>query len=228
MNSNLPSSEARLRHQQTCLALLLWLAVVVVMLVGCGEPTIKAKRRVSKDDYDNWVRAAPKNSIHRIIEKGGADRLKEVRRLINEGADLNEDRFGRTPAMNAVAWGGQFDIALMLLDAGADFKIYQKRQNNKLVHFVLAADRRLPYMTPLQKTQYYQLIKWLEDHGESISQAQADADRWRQWGEYTLEEMSRRHKEEHAQREAREVQQATSATQQQQQQATSATPQTVP
>ena len=56
------------------------------MLVGCGEPTIKAKRRVSKDDYDNWVRAAPKNSIHRIIEKGGADRLKEDKTVDQRGS----------------------------------------------------------------------------------------------------------------------------------------------
>ncbi len=200
--------------------------LISLAVFGCNPNFGKrpSKRTATKPGR---VLPPPRNgSFHKIIQEGGRDgkdRLKEVRRLINEGADLNEDRFGRTPAMNAVAWGGQFDIALMLLDAGADYKIYQKRQNDKLVHFVLDADRRLPYMTPLQKTQYYQLIKWLEDHGESISQARADLDRWRQWSQYTLEEMSRRHKEERAQRES---QQAASAAQRQQ--AVSATPQSVP
>src|SRR5690606_37521126 len=118
-------------------------------------------------------------SFHDIIKRGGASRARKVKRLIHAGGDLDEIRRGVTPAMLAVRWAGQYDIACMLVDAGADIDILQAGSAQRLAHHV-ESDRRIraPAWTPKQRAAYLRLVRRLEQRGESFEEIRRDLDRW--------------------------------------------------
>ncbi len=107
--------------------------------------------------------------------------MEKTQALIDNGCDLNEKRSGTTPAMVAVGWGGQYDLAIMLLEAGADYRIYQEGQNSRLIHFAAAEKDRLSSCSPKQRLDYSRLVLWLEQHGETLTDAEKDFARWRSW-----------------------------------------------
>ena len=106
--------------------------------------------------------------------------------------------------MESVSWGAQYDIALLLLSEGADYKIYEPKRNTNLVHIVAMEDDRKSMWTYKQTADYEKLVKWLEDHGESIERANTDIKRWQSWIMATGE-FRREMDAEIAEREAREA-----------------------
>jgi hypothetical protein len=98
---------------------------------------------------------------------------------------------------------GFFNLALVLLEAGANPSIYQQNESQKLSHVVVRQHSRLQNGSPDQAADYNKLIKWLDDHGESVDAAREDIKRWDSWSR-TTGEYKRRIKEEIAARKARE------------------------
>jgi hypothetical protein len=140
-----------------------------------------------------------------VIRHGGENRKKKIRLLLQKGADLNyQSESGSTPALTAVSWGGQFDVALMLLQAGADPNRFLPETNSKLVHQVAEAERVREAWTPQQRQDFAKLVEWLDEHGESIEQAKADNARWESWS-MTTGEYQRKMAAEVAARKAREA-----------------------
>ena len=113
------------------------------------------------------------------------------------------DGGGGTPTMMAAGWGGRYDLAMVLLKAGADHRLYQGSQVMKLVQMVVRHESKLPHYTPQQKADYQELVQWLESHGESVEGARADIKRWDSWSR-TTGEYRRRMDAEIAERKARE------------------------
>jgi ankyrin repeat protein len=123
-----------------------------------------------------------------LITGSAPNKKEKVKLLIGKGANLDHvDNTGMTPTMTAVGWGGQFDIALMLLEVGADPRIYQTNEIQKLIHVVARQDPRLQNCPPQQMANYQELVKWLEQHGESLEVARADIKRWDSWSRSTGE-----------------------------------------
>ena len=121
-----------------------------------------------------------------VITRGGGDKAAKIRRLIDLGADMNDRFSGGTPVMQAVTWFGQFKLALMMLEAGADHRTYQHNEYRQLIHVVAGQERRLHEYTPEQRAGFHELVKWLEDHGESYEEAKADIARWDSWSGATF------------------------------------------
>jgi hypothetical protein len=128
-----------------------------------------------------------------VIDGVASNKFEKVKRLVAIGATLDTaagiDGDGLTPAMDAVAHG-QYDVALELLESGANPNVYRKLDNQKLIHIVLGdAERREPYWTPKQKSDHQNLVDWLVKHGQSVDEAKADRARWKSWsqsnGEYS-------------------------------------------
>jgi hypothetical protein len=122
-----------------------------------------------------------------VITRGGGDKAAKVRRLIDLGADMNDRVSGGTPVMQAVTWFGQYDLALMMLQAGADHRTYQHNEYRRLIHVAAGQERGLGQFAPEQRARFHDLVKWLEDHGESYEAAKADIARWDSWGRTTGE-----------------------------------------
>jgi len=116
------------------------------------------------------------------------EKLKRIKRLIALGADMNVLTPNATPVMYAVLWPGQFELALAMLEAGADFRRYMDDEAKRLIHVVAMQERRLVEYSPEKRAQFEALVKWLKDHGESYEEAKADLERWASWdraaGEY--------------------------------------------
>jgi hypothetical protein len=138
-----------------------------------------------------------------VITFGSGDRAAKIRRLIDLGADMNALSNGGTPVMQAVSWGGQYKLALMMLEAGANFRKYDESEIQRLIHIVVDQERRLNEYTPEQRAKFHELVKWLEDHGESYEAAKADIARWDSWSR-TTGEFRRKVDAEIAERKAHE------------------------
>lgn len=138
-----------------------------------------------------------------VIKAPVGGRKEKVERLIELGADMNTLASGGTPVMDAVGWGGQYDLALMMLEAGADHRTYQENGSRRLIHAVVREEPRLSSYSPNQKAKFHEVVKWLEDHGESSEEAKADLKRWDSWSR-TNGEFRRKMDAEIAERKARE------------------------
>ena len=75
--------------------------------------------------------------IFSVITGIAPNKLAKIKLLIDKGVDLNHmNGSWATPVMQAVSWGGRYDIALMMLQAGADYNVYVPKSNTKLIHIV--------------------------------------------------------------------------------------------
>jgi hypothetical protein len=122
-----------------------------------------------------------------VITGSAGSNMEKVQRLIALGADMNALASGGTAVMKAVTWGGQYDTAITLLNAGADFRAYQQNELRRLIHVVVLQERRLGEYSPEQKAKFHELVRWLEDRGESYEEAKADLKRWDSWSRTTGE-----------------------------------------
>jgi len=124
----------------------------------------------------------PLSSVVKALGREPEEKLKQVKRLIALGADMNALTPDATPVMEAVARAGQFDLALTMLEAGADFRMYMDDERKRLIHLVAMEEDRLDEYSPEKRAQFRALVKWLEDRGESYEEAKADLARWASWG----------------------------------------------
>jgi ankyrin repeat protein len=123
-----------------------------------------------------------------ITEGGGGNREEMIRKLIALGADPNLLSGGRTQAMRAVSWGGQCGLANLLLDLGADHRVYDQKGLRRLIHVVVAEEQAFRGDDPRQKADYQALLQRLTDRGESYEAAKADIARWDSWSGATFRE----------------------------------------
>ncbi len=138
-----------------------------------------------------------------LIKRGFSDKKQRIELLIKMGADLNQLVSGITLPMHAASWGGQYDIALMLLEAGSDPRIYKENGAMKLTHVLIREEDRGTTGSTRRREDYKKLVDWVERHGESLEEARADLDRWASW-EGSIEEVRRKLDAEIAARKARE------------------------
>ncbi|MCA9205658.1 MAG: ankyrin repeat domain-containing protein, partial [Planctomycetales bacterium] len=93
-----------------------------------GDPNLK-------DGKGNTV-------LHAIIKTGVPDASNRIALAIDSGGEIDAyGAGGDTPLLTAISWFGQFDIALLLLERGADPTVYQKDQLPNAIHLVLLEER---------------------------------------------------------------------------------------
>ena len=146
--------------------------------------------------------------LHLVIISPVRDKRKKVQKLLDLGADINHVSFaGATPAISA-SRSREYDILLMLLNAGADYTIYPFPNNNdRLVHGVLVSGMNLDKTgawAPGEKQKHEAVLDWLQAHGESVEKAREDIARWCSWKTYNGE-FQRKTAAEVAERKAREA-----------------------
>jgi hypothetical protein len=125
-----------------------------------GDPNLEHRRQ----------RATP---LHAVVESMGSNKSARIQGLIDAGVDFDNHSMGDVPAKHALA-RGQYEIVLQLLHAGADYRAYGDGQLTRLIHVLAMAK-------PPHDGSYYQLLRWLEEHGESLEDANVDFARWDSW-----------------------------------------------
>jgi hypothetical protein len=90
-----------------------------------------------------------------------------------------------------------------MLEAGADFRKYMDDDSTRVIHLVAMQEDRLNGYSPEKRAKFWELVKWLEDHGESYEEAKADLARWASWGRVSGE-YDQKMAAEIAERKARE------------------------
>lgn len=140
-----------------------------------------------------------------VIRSGKADAKDRIGLLIEHHVDLNNvEGSGKPPVIEAVSWFAQFDVALLMLEHGADHRAYIEEQNSRLIHAVLRENKGLSRLTAERQAQHAKLLKWLKDKGESIEEATADLERWKSWNSLPFPEIKRRREAEMAARKSEE------------------------
>ena len=134
---------------------------------------------------------------------GGGNREGKIRKLIALGADPDMFSGQIVPTVNAVTWGGQYGLANLLLDLGADHRVYEKNGMRRLIHFAVLEEQAFRGNDPRQKADHQALLKRLTDRGESYAEAKADIERWASWSR-TTGEFREKMDAEIAERKARE------------------------
>jgi hypothetical protein len=155
----------------------------------------------------NLIMSAYNDAPLFLLLTSGTASQQRIQTLIDKGADLNyRNGTGTTPAAQAVSWGGQYEVALMLLKAGADPHEYQADDMQKVTHIIAkrAANEKLAGITPANSAAREELIAWLEQHGEPMKTAEDDLKRWATWNT-TTNEFDTRSKQEIAERKEREA-----------------------
>ena len=156
-----------------------------------GDPNLRTRR------YED----APLTLV--IKGGGGGDREGKIRALIAAGADPNMFSGQIVPTVNAVTWGGQYGLANLLLDLGADHRVCEKNGMRRLIHFAVLEEQAFRGNDPRQKADHQALLKRLTDRGESYDAAKADIARWDSWFRETGE-FRKKMDAEIAERKARE------------------------
>lgn len=140
-----------------------------------GDPNLPSKKR----------RRAGITPIFSLLKSGGSDVKRKVKVLLDLGVDVNQREpsgtMRRTPVMIAAGMFAQYDVALFLLESGADPTLYQDDYLYKLTHLIAISDKTISLASPQQKADYEKLIAWLEDHGESMQVAEQDRLRLRSY-----------------------------------------------
>ncbi len=127
-----------------------------------------------------------------IRAAGAGDRRERVQKLIDKGVDLNhKNGSGFTPPMEAVAFLSQYDIALLLLQNGADPEINMSHGNARLIHIVVSHETRETGIPPASRGDWQRLVAWLEVHGENANEAKEDIKRWASWQDLPPDESRR-------------------------------------
>jgi len=115
-----------------------------------------------------------------VIRRGRGDAKDRVKTLIDKGVDVNQRNPSGIPVvMDAASYFSQFDLALFLIDAGANPKAYKDDSNMKLVHTLVTAKKGLHRLSQRQQADYAKLEQRLKDMGESFEEAEADLKHWR-------------------------------------------------
>jgi len=124
-------------------------------------------------------------SLHAIIKSPAANRLERIELALKHGADINAvDLTHTTPVMMAVGWAGQYEVALRLLESGADFEIYYYDELQKLIHFVVKEENLPRSRSAERTTSFDRLATWLAEHGQNADEARSDLERWASFPHY--------------------------------------------
>jgi hypothetical protein len=119
-----------------------------------------------------------------VIQQAKSKTKERVKMLIDRGVDVNNMSNSTPPIIAAASWFGQYRLATMLLEAGADPSLRIEDRTTKLTHVLVAKRDRMvehKYGSPKQWEDFNELVELLKKRGESLDEADADIKRWQSW-----------------------------------------------
>lgn len=157
-------------------ALLLDAEGFALVLENRGDCHIERRPQGGVPVVPNYRGGTPLESALGGVAK---DSITKVRLLQAKGVDITQTLRG-TPAPMLAVFGGHFDVALMMLDQGADCKLFD-RENFRLAHRIAQCspgevkptfDRfGWDRLSEVDRYRVLQIVKHLEKHNESLEEA---------------------------------------------------------
>lgn len=134
-----------------------------------GDPTVPGRRGDSV--------------LHEIIRAGVPNAHERISAAVASGADINAiDRLEATPIETAVGRFGQYDLAIQLIELGANPTVTSHTQLGNTIHSVLASKRSVDQGHGLKIPEEYEdmerFIATLRDRGYDVDEALEDLKRW--------------------------------------------------
>jgi ankyrin repeat protein len=109
-----------------------------------------------------------------VVKGKARDKFARIAKLIQKGADLDHlDYAQRTACMQAVE-RDEFDVALMLLEAGARFDFVAPKSNKRVVNSLIEKRPLVSSWPKKRQAEYRNLMDWLDTHGEPLSRAELE------------------------------------------------------
>ena len=113
-----------------------------------------------------------------VIQATVSDAQERCAIALERGADIHARWAGATLPMYAVSSGGQFDLAMYLIEQGADYKAYREDKLQTLMHALVRREAEIAQFPPQHQESFKRLFNWLVAHGEDPDAARADIARW--------------------------------------------------
>ncbi len=109
-----------------------------------------------------------------VITGNSPNKSECIKLLIDGGADLDYmNKANATPLWQAASWGGQYDLVLQLLNAGASFNVC-KDNGGTFLHFILKDKLGIDRFSEQQKQDYEKAIQILKKLGADLEGAEKD------------------------------------------------------
>lgn len=150
-----------------------------VMLLACRSPVIDYFRAVMDHGGDAKLADAKtgESPLDIVLERGVPDSRERVETLLQHGVDLNRFcRWTSTYPIVAAFYNNKYDVAVRLLEAGADPKLAHPKNGRRLIHAIwrsLQPDATGRVATIGKDLQA--LIDKLAKEGETLDQAEREA-----------------------------------------------------
>jgi ankyrin repeat protein len=157
----------------------------------------------------NLVNPRTKDCLLTLVIQQAKSKTKErVKMLVERGVDVNNMSNSTPPIIAAASWFGQYKLATMLLEAGADPSLRIEDRTTKLTHVLVAKRDRMvehKYGSPKQWEDFNELVELLKKRGASLDEADADIKRWQSWASKPEDLKKQLMDAEIAERKAREA-----------------------
>lgn len=116
------------------------------------------------------TRGAP--LLHHLI-RFAPDRISRIKLLLDHGADIEQpDRLGYSPLITSITRARRFDIVMLLIDYGADYRALGPVGPWQLVHYAMHTGSVGKPLTQEQELERQQLLRKLRSLGVSLEYAE--------------------------------------------------------
>ncbi len=136
-----------------------------------------------------------------ILLDSSPDAFERLELLINCGANIDEQTSDGWTKLNLwldsnkrkSSYERTCGLSLVLLKAGANFRLDVKQDAGREgdapyagcyfrpIHFLAEAEPEVSKLPAEEQVHYRSVVQWLEEHGESLAEAQDDLERWKKW-----------------------------------------------
>lgn len=116
--------------------------------------------------------------IHIVILAMLPDAKERCQIVLEAGGDIDVAFDGGTPAMQAIATAGQYDLALYLYNQGADPMAYREDELQQAIHMIVRRESEIERLKQSDQKAFQELRQYLVEHGADAKAAREDLQRW--------------------------------------------------
>ena len=147
---------------------------ILIMKYG-GKPDLSYSRASRIDEI---------TLLMKVLNGSGRNKKERVSAILENKPDLQSLEFATRLAVSSAY---EYEIAIMLLEYGVDFKKYDPYEG-RFIHTVAFYEKGSFGFGDKKRASFEKLVAWLEAHGEDFEMAKRDVKKWVGWLSPDLDE----------------------------------------